>query len=105
VGNIKILLFSMLCTVLCIAAMPLMFSLVLLSAIYLFFELFAHAVWPPITSINAVLSPSARRGVTYGLLITSFQVVGMVIQPVVATLIESTSFIIMFPISLIFVLV
>ena len=98
-GNKKVLILVMVGAMFSVAFMHFAPTTLLLVLIFLCFMFFNQAVWAPLASITATLTPSNRRGLGYSLSMSSQQAIIAVSPLLAAKLIEDSSLLIMFPLS------
>ncbi|MGQ9781426.1 MAG: MFS transporter [Nitrososphaeria archaeon] len=104
IGDLRFLALILIASAISALTMPFPDPIYILAMIYLIFTFFSHAIWTPMTAITASLTPANRRGLAYSLSMATFQLMFALTPPLVAKLIECTSFWIMFPLSCILIL-
>ena len=105
VGDRKFLVLIMIGAAICVIGIPFTPTTSILAIVYLFFSFFSNSIWTPMTSITASLTPLNRRGFAYSLSMSTFQLVFVITPPLVAKIVEFSSFWIMFPVSFILIIV
>jgi MFS family permease len=86
----------------CLFALSLMSQLHLLVIIYLLYSFFGSAVWSPINTIVARVTPSSERGLAYSLYFFTEGLLASVTPTLAAGVIELTSIWFIFPLSVTF---
>lgn len=103
VGDKKVLILVMVGAMFSVVFIPFAQTTFLLILIFLCFMFFNQAVWAPLASVTATLTPSNRRGLGYSLSMSTQQAIIAISPLLAAKLIEDSSLLSMFPLSVVLI--
>jgi MFS family permease len=101
-GARRALKWTILCCSVSLLALSVMTQLYLLAAVYLVYALFNNALWSPINTIVASITPEAERGLSYSLYFFTEGLMDSVAPSIAAAVIMSSSVWHVFPFSVAF---
>jgi len=102
-GDKKVLILVMVGAMFSVVFIPFASTTSLLVLIFLCFTFFNQAVWAPMASVTATLTPANRRGLGYSLSMSTQQAIIAISPLLAAKLIEDSSLLSMFPLSVVLI--